>query len=345
MKKQLALIAVILLSVNVFCFAQKDKSIYKITDSIKITGDGWWDYINVDDSTGRLFVSHGNETQIVDSKTGNVLATIEDTKGVHGVTLDKDDNKAFISCGKDSSVVVINLSTFQIIGKIKVTGSNPDAILYDKYSGRVFTFNGRSSNVTVIDAKTSAVKGTLDMPGKPEFAVTDEDGKIYVNIEDKSEIVQFDTKTLKVLNIWDIAPGKEPSGLAIDLKNNLLFSVCDNKLMIILDANTGKVITTLQIGQRTDGCAFDPQLNRVYSSNGDGTLTVVQEINAKKFKVLENVSTKTGARTVCVNKTTHHIYLPTADFGQKPEPTIDNPHPRAPIIPGTFIILDIAPIK
>ena len=216
--------------------------------------------------------------------------------------------------------------------------------MYDAFSERIFTFNGRSNNISVIDVKTDKIIGTIELEGKPEFAVSDGKGKVYVNIEDKSKICMFNPVTMKVEATWSIAPGEEPSGLALDNETHRLFSVCD-KMMVILDALTGKVITTVTIGDRVDGVAFDPKTKRAYSSNGDGTMTVVQEVDANTFKVVENVATQKGARTITVNKTTHKLYLPTAEFGEAPAPTKDNAHPRPAIKPGTFVILEVEQVK
>jgi YVTN family beta-propeller protein len=343
MKKIAILISVLLASFA--CKAQAQKSNYKTVNKFSVEGDGGWDYLAMDENTGRLFISHGMVTQVVDSKTGKLIGTIQDTKGVHGIALVPDENKAFISCGKDSSVSIINLATLEPIKKVKVTGANPDAILYDKFSNRIFVYNGRSSNATVIDAKTNSVIATIPLEGKPEFSVSDENGKVYVNIEDKSLISVINSTTLKVECSWPLSPGEEPSGLALDNMTHRLFSVCDNKKMIVMNALNGKIITTLEIGGRVDGCAFDPGLKRAYSSNGEGNVTVVQEENASKFSVLTTVSTQRGARTICIDKKTHHIYLPTAEYGETPSATPENQHPRPTIKPGTFIVLDVAPVN
>ncbi len=321
------------------------QSHYKIADKISLEGDGGWDYIAVDDNTNKLYVSHGTVVQIVDLSTNKLVGTIPDTKGVHGIAIASDLNKGFISDGKDSAVTIFDLTTMAVIAKINVTGKNPDAICYDKVNQRVLTFNGRSSNATVIDAKTNTVIGTIALPGKPEFAVADGTGKIFFNLEDKSMICSVDTKTMKLGETWSIAPGDGPSGLAIDTKTRRLFSVCDNKLMVIVNADNGKAITTLPIGDGVDAVAFDNGSNKIYSSNGDGTLTVVEEKDANTFTVLENVATQKRARTDCVNSKTHHIYLPTAEFGTAPEATKENAHPRPPVKPGSFIVLDIVPVN
>ena len=238
-------------------------------------------------------------------------------------------------------MTVFNLKTLEVITKTKITGQNPDAILYDPFSQKVFTFNGGSSNSTVIDAKANKVIATIPLDGKPEFSATDGKGKVYVNIEDKSVINVINSATLKVEQHWPIAPGEEPSGLALDNQNHRLFSVCSNKLMVVTDAGTGKVITTLPIGDRCDGVAFDPDKKRAYSSNGEGSITVVQEENGNSFKVLETVTTQPGAKTIAINKTTHHLYLTTAEYETAPTAT----NRRPPVKPDSFMILDIETLK
>ena len=337
-------IFIIAVMTSIMSYAQDGAGMYKISNKYSITGDGGWDYITIDDSTHYLYISHGTITQVFDAKAGKLVATFNDTKGVHGIALAKDLNKGFISNGKDSSVTVFDMKKLTVIEKINVTGKNPDAILYDPFTHRVFTFNGRSSNSTVIDAKTDKVIGTIALEGKPEFAVSDEKGKIYVNIEDKSKLCMINPLTMKVEQTWSIAPGEEPSGLALDNKTHRLFSVTD-KLMVILDANTGKVITTLPIGDRVDGVSFDPIKKRAYSSNGDGTMTVVQEESENSFKVIATVKTQAGARTITIDKTTGKIYLPTAEFGEAPAATKENPHPRPVVKPGSFVVIEVETLK
>lgn len=316
---------------------------YKIANTFHIDGNEGWDYITADDTLPRLFVSHGSMVQVVDMSNGKILGTINDLHGVHGITLAHDLNKGFISSGKDSTVVVFELMNYTTLAKIKVTGANPDAIIYDRVTHRVFAFNGRSMSATVIDANTNKVIATIGLEGKPEFAVVDDLGKLYVNIESKSTYCVINTSTMKVENTYSIAPGEEPSGLAIDKKNHRLFMACDNKMMVVADYQTGKVVTTIPIGEGPDAVAFDAGLNRIYSSNGDGTLTVVQQISADKFEVLATVPTQKGARTEAVYQRNHHIYLPAAEYNPKPEASKDNPKPRATIKQGSFVILDIAP--
>jgi YVTN family beta-propeller protein len=317
------------------------QSNYRAVNKIHVVGDGGWDYLNVDEINGRIFVSHGTVAQAIDIKTGKLAGTIPDTKGIHGIAIANDLNKGFTSNGRDSSVTIFNLKTLEVTTKINVTGRNPDAILYDPFSQKVFTFNGGSNNSTVIDAKANKVIGTIPLDGKPEFSVTDLKGKIFVNIEDKSVINVINSTTLKVEQHWPIAPGEEPSGLALDNQTHRLFSVCSNKLMVVTDALTGKIITTLPIGDRCDGVAFDPEKKRAYASNGEGTITVVQEENGNSFKVLETVATQPGAKTIAINKTTHHLYLTTAEYETAPTAT----NRRPPVKPNSFVILDIETLK
>ena len=316
------------------------QSNYKIVRKIPVGGEGGWDYITVDGAASRIYASHATTAVVVDIKTGNIIGSIPDTKGIHGIALAQEINRGYTSNGRDSSVTIFDLTTLKTIQILKVTGANPDCIMFDPFSKKIFTFNGRSSNASVIDIKTNKVVATIPLDGKPEFAASDGKGNIFVNIEDKSVINVIDSKDFKLIHNWSIAPGEEPSGLALDNETHRLFSVCSNKMMVVTDAQTGKVITTLPIGDRCDGVAFDPAKKLIYSSNGEGTITVMQEVNANTFKVLETVQTMPGAKTIAVDKITHHLYLPTAEFGVAAQG-----QRRPPILPNTFMVLDIEPIK
>ncbi len=326
-------------------YGQNSNSEYRIVNKIHLPGEGGWDYLSVDEAGSRLFVSHASVVQVVDLKTGQLAGTIEDTPGVHGIAIAPELNKAFISVGRNASVKVINLKTLETIADVKVTGENPDAIMYDQNSKKVFVFNGRSANATVLDAVTNGVVGTIVLEGKPEFPVSDGNGNLYVNIEDKSLISVINAKTLKVEKSWPIAPGEEASGLALDNVTHRLFAVCSNKLMVVVDAANGHVVTSLPIGEGCDGVKFDPGLKRAYSSNGDGTMTVVQELSKDSFKVLENFVTMQDARTLALDTRTHHIYMPTAEFNPAPAATADNPRPRRTTKPDSFLVMDITPVK
>jgi len=322
-------------------FAQAGKSEYKITNKIALGGAGGWDYLSIDEPAGRLYVSHASQVMVVDLKKGALAGTIADTKGVHGIAIAQDLGKGFISCGRDSSVAIFDLKTLAVTNRVKITGRNPDCILYEPYKQLIFTYNGGSSNATVLDAKTEEVIATIPLAGKPEFSQSDGKGKVYVNIEDKSSLTVINVNTLKVENDWSIAPGEEASGLALDNVNHRLFMVCGNKLMIVMDALTGKVITSLPIGNGCDGVAFDPGTKRAFSSNGDGTMTVVQEITPDTYKVVENVPTQTGARTITCDKSTHALYLPSAQY----EPQAAGATGRPKMIADTFMVIEIKPVN
>ncbi|MBS1568962.1 MAG: YncE family protein [Bacteroidetes bacterium] len=317
---------------------------YGVVNKFPVPGDGHWDLLAVDDATGRVFLSHGMETDVVDGSTGKLLATIPDTKGVHGIAIASEEQKGFISCGKDSSVIVFDLASYKVLAHVKVNGASPDAIIHDPFSHDVVVFNGHSSNATVIDAGTNAVVTDIALPGKPELAVSDGQGHVYVNLEDKSMVCAINASSWKVEHTWSLAPGEGPSGLALDNATHRLFANCDNKLMVVMDAQSGEVVTTLPIGDHVDGAAFDPGTKRAFAPNGEGTLTVVQEDGADRFHVLATVPTQPGARTIAIDLRTHHLFLPTAEFGPKPEPTREMPRPRPALIPGSFVLLDVAAV-
>jgi YVTN family beta-propeller protein len=293
----------------------------------------------MDAKARRLYVSHATHVVVVDADSGAIVGDIPDTPGVHGIAIVEDAGKGYVSNGRASTVTVFDLKTLKALKQIPV-GKNPDAIIYDAASKRVFTMNGASEDVTAIDIKTDTVAGTLALGGKPEFAVTDEQGHIFVNLEDKSAIVEFNSRKLAVEANWPIAPAEEPSGLAFDRKHHRLFSVGSNKLMAVVNADNGKVLTTLPIGTGVDGTAFDPDTGLIFSSNGgDGTLTVLHEDSPDKYSVVENITTQKGARTIALDPKTHKVYLVTAEFGPPPAPTPDRPRPRPSIVPGTFTLL------
>jgi YVTN family beta-propeller protein len=319
--------------------AQAAPAGFHVARSIAIGGEGGWDYLTVDSAAHRLYVSHATRVHVVDTEKGAVVGEIPDTQGVHGIALAPELGRGFVSNGRANSVTVFDLKTLVVIATVTTTGENPDAICFDPATRRVFTFNARSANTTAIDAVTNEVVGTLTLPGKPEFAVSDGRGKMFVNIEDKSLIVAFDPKALAITGQWPIAPCEEPSGLALDRERRRLFAVGGNQLMAVVDAESGKLVATVPIGSGVDGVAFDPSTGLVFSSNGEGTLTVIHENSPEKYTIVATVPTKRGARTIALDATTHRIYLPTAQFGPPPSPTVERPHPRPSIVPGTFEIL------
>ena len=312
---------------------------YHLLQKHVLGGEGGWDYMALDGRTRLLYVTHGNAVEILNVDTGVKSEPIAGLKGVHGVAFAPERNRGYISNGRGNSVSVFDLKTGQLLTEIPSTGENPDSIMYDAFSDRVFTFNGRTANATAIDAATDKVVGTIDIGGKPEFAVTDGKGTIFVNNEDKSEIVAFDAKTLQVKTRWSIAPGEGPSGLAIDLKNKRLFSVCD-KVMVVSDFAKGKLVTTVPIGGGPDAVRYDPGTKLVFASNGEGTLTVVRQISADRYEVAETVPTARGARTMELDPRTHRVYVVTAEYGPTPAPTAEQPRPRPAVVPGSFMVLE-----
>jgi YVTN family beta-propeller protein len=275
---------------------------------------------------------------VLNADTLAVIGEIPNTEGVHGVAIASEFERGFTSNGRTSTVSIFDLKTLKVIGQVPV-GENPDSIRFDPASKKVFVFNGRSHDASVIDAGIGAVVATIPLGGKVEFSVTDSKGRVYVNNEDKSEIDVIDSQTLKLIGQWPLAPGEAPTGLAIDTKNRRLFSVTRNKFMIVTDADNGHILASLPIGSGCDGCGFDPETQLAFSSNGEGTLTIVHEESPTVFKVLETVTTRRGARTMTIDLKTHSVFLPTAEFGPTPQPTAEQPRPRPTVIPDTFVLL------
>jgi len=311
---------------------------YHLIDTYKLGGEGGWDYLTLDSSSRRLYISRATHVIVIDADSGKSVGDIPDTPGVHGIALAPELGRGFVSNGREGTVTIFDLQTLKLIAKVKA-GENPDAILYDPATKRVFAFNGRSHDSTAIDAASGTVLGTIKLEGKPEFAVSDGKGEIFVNIEDKSQIDAIDPAKLEVKARWPLAPCDEPSGLAIDRKNRRLFAGCDNKMMAVVDADSGKVIATPAIGDGVDANAFDPDTALAFASCGDGHLTVVHEDSPSKFSVRENVSTQEGARTMALDEKTRRVFLGTAKFGPPPAATSDNPHPRHTILPDSFVVL------
>jgi len=327
-----------LLIVLLTTFAMAADSGYHLINTYNLGGEGGWDYLNLDSSARRLYISRATHVIVMDADSGKVVGDIPDTPGVHGIALAPELGRGFISNGREGTVTIFDIQSVKLITKIKA-GENPDAILYDPASKRVFAFNGRSHDATAIDAASGNVAGTIKLEGKPEFAVSDAKGEIFVNIEDKSQIDAIDPNKLEVKSTWPVAPCEEPSGLAIDRKHRRLFAGCDNKMMAVVDADSGKVIATPAIGDGVDANAFDPETGLAFASCGEGLLTVVHEDSPDKFTVLGNVPTQLGARTMALDEKTHTVYVVTAKFGPPPAPTADNPHPRHSILPDTFVVL------
>jgi DNA-binding beta-propeller fold protein YncE len=311
----------------------------RVIKTYKLGGEGRWDYLTVDPESHHLFISRSTQVIVIDTESGKPVGDIPDTPGVHGIALANDLGRGFTSNGREGTVSIFDLKTFKLISKVQSVGDNPDAILFDPATSRVFTFNGRSHNSTAIDAASGNIVGKIELGGKPEFGVSTGQGELFVNIEDKSELLALDPKDLKVKSRWPLAPCESPSGLAIDKKNRRLFVGCDNKMMAVVNADTGKVITTLPIGDGVDADRFDPDKKLAFASCGEGVLTVVKEDSPDKFSVVQNLKTERGARTMELDPKTHKIYLVTAKFGPSPAATAEQPHPRPSILPDTFEVL------
>jgi DNA-binding beta-propeller fold protein YncE len=309
-----------------------------ILKTYKLGGEGGWDYLKLDPDSRRLYISRSTHVIVIDADSGKPVGDIPDTPGVHGIAIAPELGRGFTSNGREGTVTIFDLTTLKPITKVKV-GENPDAILFDPATKRVFTFNGKSNDSTAVDAATGNVVGKISLGGKPEFAVSTGTGELFVNLEDKSELLSLDPKDLKVKSRWPLAPCQEPSGMALDAKNRRLFAGCDNKMMAVVNADTGKVITTLPIGDGVDANAFDPDTGFAFASCGEGVLTVAHEDSPDKFSVVQNVPTEKGARTMALDPKTHDVFLVTAKFGTPPAPTQDQPHPRPPILPDSFVVL------
>ena len=303
-------------------------------------GVGGWDLLAVEPNSRRVFITRGDHLMIADLDKGKLVGDLPGLKRAHGVALVPTKNRGYVSSGGDDRVVAFDLTTLKPMADIP-TGKSPDAMLYDSASGHVFVFNGHGNDASVIDPATDKVVATIAMPGKPELAVSDGHGKVFVNLEDKNQIAQIDVKTNHVLGTWTLGGCEEPSGLAIDAAHQRLFSVCANKKMTVLDAASGRVVATVAIGDGPDGAAFDAVSANAFSSNSDGTLTVVHEDDPDHFHVLATVTTPPRSRTITLDEKTHHVILPMAEFGETPVATPAEPHPRPPMKADTFGLLVI----
>jgi YVTN family beta-propeller protein len=308
----------------------------------KVGGAGTWDYLTLDAAGKRLFVSRSTRVDVISTDSGKVTGTIPNTLGVHGIALAEDTKRGYTSNGKADSVTVFDSDSLAVIREVKLAAHNPDAILYEPVGKHIFTFNGKSKDVTVLDASSLEVVATLAVPDKPEFAVDDGNGHIFVNIESEAgQMTVIDSRKLSVIRTFPLPGCATPSGLAIDKAHHRLFSVCDGKIMVVTDADTGKQVARVPVGEGPDAAAFDPKRGLVFSSNGDGTLTVVREESADRYSVQATVPTQRGARTMALDPATGKVYAVTADFGPPPAATPEQPHPRPVPVPDTFTVLVI----
>ena len=331
MKRVLAILVAAVAFAAIPAFAQKQ---YKVATTVKLGGEGGWDYLYYDKDAHRLFITRGSHVMVVDTNTLKVTDDIPGLSGIHGVALAPELGRGFISNGGDNSVTVFDLKTLKKLDNVKV-GERPDAILYDSFTKHVFTFNARSKDSTVLEAASGKVLGTIPLGGKPEFAATDLKGKVFVNIEDKNEIVQIDANKLTVLNRWPLGSCHEPSALAFDREHRRLFAGCDNKLMAVVDSESGKMITTVPIGEGVDAGRFNPNTQQVFMSCGEGVLTVIHEDSPDKYTVTQNLATAKGARTMAMDYENNTAYLVTAQRDPKPPA----PGQRPAMVPGSFELI------
>jgi hypothetical protein len=312
---------------------------YHFLKEIAVGGEGGWDYLSIDEGARRLYLSHATKIVVINLDKDEVVGEIADTPGVHGLAPAPELQRGFTSNGQESKASIVDLKTLKTLSKVD-TGQNPDAVLYEPGQQEVYTFNGRGQSATVFEGKTGKVVATITLPGRPEFPAADpKAGRVYDNIEDKSTVVAIDTKSHQVTNTWSIAPGEGPSGMAIDVAHHRLFLGCHNKLMVMMDSATGKVVGTVPIGDRVDANAFDPGTQFAFSSNGDGTVTIAHEESLDKLIVVQTLATERGARTMALDPKTHRIYLASAKYEPQPAPTSDAPRQRPKIIPGSFKVL------
>ncbi len=317
---------------------------YHVVKRIPIGGpDGFWDYLTVDTAGHRLFISHGTHVQVLDLATDSVTGDIPGTEGVHGIALAPELGRGYTSDGRDSTVTVVDLKSLKPITKIQATGRNPDAILYDPFSRRVFTFNHSRGNVTAIDAPGDSVLATIPVGGTLEFAVSDRAGHLFDNVEDSSQLVEIDARALTVVAKWPLSPCEEPTGLSIDRVHHRLFVGCGNGRMAVVDALSGKVLTTLPVGNGVDATRFDPGTGLAFASAGEGNITVVREIDPDHFAVVQTVPTERGARTMGLDERTHRLYTVTMKFRPAPASAGARERRRGTPVPGSFEVLVISP--
>jgi hypothetical protein len=339
-RRKLASLLILAASGIVFTLSAVPKPVgpseYRVVKTVPIPGDGFWDYVSMDSNARRIYISHGTRVQVLDADSFAIVGEIPDTQGVHGIAIASDLGRGFTSNGGAGTVTIFDPKTLQTIGTVK-TGDNPDAIAYEPVTKRVFTFNGKSKDSTTINAADGTVVATVPLGGKPEFAAADGKGMIFVNIEDTSELVELDAQAAKIVHRWPLKPCESPTGLSMDQKNRRLFVGCDNRMMAVVDADSGKVVATPVIGEGVDATAFDPETGFALASNGEGTLTVIKQDGHDNYTVVDNVPTKRSARTMGLDLKTHNVVLPAADFLPPKEG-----ERRGEMKHGTFVLLVVA---
>jgi DNA-binding beta-propeller fold protein YncE len=331
---------VLILSVAAFSVLAADAA-YHLTRVIKLDGDGSWDYLYADSASRRLYVSHFSTVAVLDMDTGKVVGEISGLDGVHGVAIVPEAGIGYASNGRGASISIFDLDSLAVTGRIPA-GNNPDAIIYDPVSGHVFAFNHGGGDVTVIDAATGKTDGRIEIGGQLEYAVADGEGAIFVNVEDRNEIVQFDSRSFEIESRWSLGHCDAPTGIAMDKESRRLFSACGNNMLVVVDAESGQIVKEVPIGGGSDGVRFDPEKSLIFTSNGAGSLTIIREIGADNYEVVANIPTRRGARTLEIDLATHNIFTATADLGSPPE-AVNGERKRSPIMPDSFVVLEYAP--
>lgn len=330
-------VLLLLLSTVTACNSFSMSKDYHLSQLAPVSGNGRWDYVTVDDTARRVYIAHESEVDVLDADSDKQVGKIEGLQGVHGVAI-APNGQGFITNGKSDHLTVFEASSLKKTGEIK-TGRGPDAVLYDQVSDRVFVVNGDGNSMTVVDVAKDKVIRTIPLKGAPEFTVSDNNGHVFVNLEDKAKVLQIDTKRMEVMNRWSVAPGASPASMAIDHVNYRLFIGCRNSLLIVMDALNGKVINSLPLGDHVDATAYDPVTHRIINSNGDGTLTVVAQDDADHYHVEQIVHTLKYSKTLGLDLKTHNLFVPGAEFDSVPAASKDNPKQRPAIIPGSFKVL------
>ncbi len=316
------------------------QNLHTITRKIAVSGNDTWDYLSIDAERNYAYVSHGSCVQVVDLASGRQIDSIGDLHGVHGIALAPDLSKGFISNGKSNTITVFDLESHKVQDSILLKSDDPDAIVYDSLSKLVFVMNGRSASLTVLDATTNKVKSVVQLEGKPEAAICDGRGYVYVNIQDKGDVCVLNTRTLRVEKTFSVAPGEGPNAIALDVFGGRIFSACANRLLIVLDIHNGKLVAKVPITTRVDGIVYDPTQAQIFCSGGDGIMSIITQVDANTYKVAETMATSRGAKTCALNPKTHSVYMPSADmlfFA----PTEQDPHPKPLMKPNTFTLLEV----
>jgi YVTN family beta-propeller protein len=335
--------SVLACAIALFCGTALADDVYKPVDEIKIGGEGGWDILTVDSGAQRLYLSHATKVVVVDLQKNAVVGEITDTPGVHAFVAVPDLQRGFSSNGKENKCSVVDLNTLKTISKVEV-GQNPDAVAYNPKYHELYVFNHTGNSATVIDAKEAKVTATIPLGGSPEFPAVDPNtGRVYCNIEDKNEVVAIEGSSHEIVARWAMAPGEEPSGIALDAVHRRLFATCHNKMMVMLDTDSGKVVATVPIGAGTDGCAFDDGTQLAFAPCGDGTTTIAKEKTPQELAVVQTLKTERGARTIALDPKTHRIYLPTAQFHPAPSPLPGETPARPTIVPNTLKLLVYGP--